>query len=148
MERSLVLRQLDTSWKNHLYTMDHLRSGVGLSGYGQEDPKIVYKQKGMKEFGLMWEGFEDRVTETVFRMEESEDIADSIWAIASTTHEAAPTLQSRAQAQTTTSGEQVNTGEVKKTEPIRNSGVKVGRNDPCPCGSGKKFKNCHARQTA
>jgi preprotein translocase subunit SecA len=145
MERSLVLRHLDTSWKNHLYTMDHLRSGVGLSGYGQEDPKIVYKQKGMKEFGLMWEGFEDRVTETVFRMEESEDIADSIWAIASTTHEAAPTLQSRVQAQPS---EQGSTGEVKKTEPIRNSGVKVGRNDPCPCGSGKKFKNCHARQTA
>jgi preprotein translocase subunit SecA len=146
MERSLVLRQLDTSWKNHLYSMDHLRSGVGLSGYGQEDPKIVYKQKGMKEFGLMWEGFEDRVTETVFRMEESEDIADSIWAIASTTHEAAPTLQSRVQTQA--SAEQGSTGPVKKTEPIRNSGVKVGRNDPCPCGSGKKFKNCHARQTA
>ena len=50
MERSLLLRQLDTSWKNHLYPMDHLRSGVGLGGYGQEDPKIVYKQEGMKEF--------------------------------------------------------------------------------------------------
>ena len=146
MERSLVLRQLDTSWKNHLYAMDHLRSGVGLSGYGQEDPKIVYKQKGMKEFAVMREGFEERVTETVFRMEESEDIADSIYTIASTTHDAAPTLQSRVSSQA--NGEQGSTGEVKKTEPIRNSGQKVGRNDPCPCGSGKKFKNCHARQTA
>ena len=94
----------------------------------------------------MREGFEERVTETVFRMEESEDIADSIYTIASTTHDAAPTLQSRVQNQA--NGEQGNTGEVKKTEPIRNSGQKVGRNDPCPCGSGKKFKNCHARQTA
>jgi preprotein translocase subunit SecA len=55
MERNLVLMQLDTSWKNHLYTMDHLRSGIGLVGYAQEDPKSVYKQEGMKEFRAMWE---------------------------------------------------------------------------------------------
>ena len=48
MERSLVLNQLDVSWKNHLYTMDHLRSTVGLRGYAQEDPKTVYKREGMK----------------------------------------------------------------------------------------------------
>src|SRR5262249_39666836 len=61
MERSLVLMQLDTSWKNHLYTMDHLRSGIGLVGYAQEDPKTVYKQEGMKEFRVMWDGVEDKV---------------------------------------------------------------------------------------
>src|SRR5205823_6333329 len=72
MERSLLLSQLDTSWKNHLYTMDHLRSVVGLHGYAQEDPKTVYKQEGMKEFDAMWEGMQDKVTDSVFRMEEEE----------------------------------------------------------------------------
>src|SRR5204863_4846133 len=76
MERNLVLHQVDTSWKNHLYTMDHLRSGIGLVGYAQEDPKTVYKQEGMKEFKAMWEGVEEKITEMVFRMEESEAFAE------------------------------------------------------------------------
>jgi preprotein translocase subunit SecA len=142
MERSLVLMQLDTSWKNHLYTMDHLRSGIGLVGYAQEDPKTVYKQEGMKEFRVMWDGVEDKVTEMVFRMEESEAFEESIWTIGATTKDAAPTLQAQAAAQQgIASG-----GEPKVTGPIRNRGQKVGRNDPCPCGSGKKYKNCHMRQ--
>ena len=81
MERSLVLHQLDTSWKNHLYQMDHLRSGIGLVGYAQEDPKTAYKREGMKEFRAMWEGVEDKVTEMVFRMEESEAFAETVWRI-------------------------------------------------------------------
>jgi preprotein translocase subunit SecA len=54
VERGLVLEQLDSAWKTHLLSMDNLRSGVGLRGYAQEDPKIVYKREGMKEFRLMW----------------------------------------------------------------------------------------------
>jgi preprotein translocase subunit SecA len=139
MERSLVLNQLDTSWKNHLYTMDHLRSGIGLVGYAQEDPKTKYKQEGMKAFKEMQEALEDRVTDMVFRMEETEAFQESLWAIGATIHEAAPRAAAQAQ-QMTNNGQ----GD-KKTEPIRNRGEKVGRNDPCPCGSGKKYKNCHMR---
>ena len=73
VERSLVLEQLDSSWKSHLLVMDSLRSGVGLGGYAQEDPKIVYKREGMKEFEVMWEGVRDRITEAVFRIEEMGD---------------------------------------------------------------------------
>jgi preprotein translocase subunit SecA len=142
MERSLLLMQLDTSWKNHLYQMDHLRSGIGLVGYAQEDPKTVYKQEGMKEFRTMWDGVEDKVTEMVFRMEESEAFQENIWTIGATTKAAAPTLQSQAAEQPATNAG----GEPKVTDPIRNRGAKVGRNDPCPCGSGKKYKNCHMRQ--
>jgi preprotein translocase subunit SecA len=141
MERSLLLMQLDTSWKNHLYQMDHLRSGIGLVGYAQEDPKTVYKQEGMKEFRAMWDGVEDKVTEMVFRMEESEAFEETIWMIGATSKAAAPTLQAQADQANTNAG-----GEPKVTEPIRNRGKKVGRNDPCPCGSGKKYKNCHMRQ--
>jgi preprotein translocase subunit SecA len=146
MERSLVLHQLDSAWKNHLYQMDHLRAGIGLVGYAQEDPKTVYKQEGMKEFKAMWEGVEDRITEMVFRMEETEGFQESVWRIGAATHQAAPSLTQEMRAQATQ--EMGSTGnDQKKVDPIRNRGQKVGRNDPCPCGSGKKYKNCHMRQT-
>ncbi|MBY0230676.1 MAG: preprotein translocase subunit SecA [Gemmataceae bacterium] len=141
MERSLVLNQLDLSWKNHLYQMDHLKAGIGLVGYAQEDPKTAYKQEGMKEFKAMWEGVEDKVTDTVFRMEQSEAFEETIWLIGETRHEAAPRLHAEAMA-----AQQQQAGqEVKKVETIRNRSEKVGRNDPCPCGSGKKYKNCHMK---
>jgi preprotein translocase subunit SecA len=147
MERSLVLSHLDVSWKNHLYTMDHLRSTVGLRGYAQEDPKTVFKREGMKEFETMWESVQDKITETVFRMEEEEAFQESVWSIGAAIHESAPRPMPQAGMQ----GEQQEAiansqrGD-KKVEPIRNRGERVGRNDPCPCGSGKKYKNCHMRQ--
>jgi preprotein translocase subunit SecA len=140
MERSLVLNQLDASWKNHLYTMDHLRAGIGLVGYAQEDPKTAYKQQGMKAFKEMRDAMEDKVTDLVFRLEDTEGFQESLWQIGATIHEAAPRAAAQIQSQ-----QQGSTGEEKVTDPIRNRGEKVGRNDPCPCGSGKKYKNCHMR---
>ncbi len=143
MERSLLLSQLDSSWKNHLYTMDHLRAGIGLVGYAQEDPKTAYKQQGMKAFKDMQDALEDRVTDLIFRMEETEAFQESLWTIGATIHEAAPSAAMQYQGQQGVA----NNGQAEKvTEPIRNRGDKVGRNDPCPCGSGKKYKNCHMRQ--
>jgi preprotein translocase subunit SecA len=146
MERNLILNRLDTSWKNHLYTMDHLRAGIGLVGYAQVDPKTEYKREGMKEFDAMWEGVQDKVTDSIFRMEEEEGFQESLWTIGATVHESAGPITSRAGI----GGEQdqaiANQQTDKKPEPIRNRGVKVGRNDPCPCGSGKKYKNCHMRE--
>jgi preprotein translocase subunit SecA len=145
MERSLALSQLDQSWKNHLYTMDHLRSSIGLRGMGQMDPKIEYKREGMQEFKSMWEGVHDKVTDSVFRMEEADDFQESaVWTISSARHEAAQRVTAAPAADGTTT----NSAGDKKPEPIRNRGDKVGRNDPCPCGSGKKYKNCHMRATA
>jgi preprotein translocase subunit SecA len=145
MERSLLLSQLDQSWKNHLYTMDHLRSSIGLRGMGQMDPKIEYKREGMQEFKSMWEGVHDKVTDSVFRMEEADDFQESaVWTISSVRHDAAQ----RATAAPAPDGLTTNASGEKKPEPIRNRGDKVGRNDPCPCGSGKKYKNCHMRATA
>jgi preprotein translocase subunit SecA len=146
MERSLVLNQLDATWKNHLYTMDHLRSGIGLVGYAQIDPKTEYKRQGMREFDSMWEGLQDKVSDLVFRMEDdAESFGEAVWSIGAAVHESAgSTIQSmRAQAEQQT---MANTGEGKKQEPIRNRQQKVGRNDPCPCGSGKKYKNCCMRK--
>jgi preprotein translocase subunit SecA len=150
MERSLLLNQLDSAWKNHLYTMDHLRSSVGLMGYAQLDPKTEYKRQGMKEFETMWEGLQDKVSEAVFRMEEAEGFQESLWTIGATIHETAPRAlpqpaegSMRGQQEAAIANSQK--GE-KKPEPIRNKGQRVGRNDPCPCGSGKKYKNCHMRE--
>jgi preprotein translocase subunit SecA len=142
MERSLLLGRLDASWKNHLYTMDHLRSGIGLVSYAQVDPKTEYKRQGMKEFDAMWEGVQNKVTDSIFRMEEEEGFQESLWEIGATVHEAAPRHVANGQGNVSTNA----AGGDKKPEPIRNRGERVGRNDPCPCGSGKKYKNCHMRQ--
>ncbi len=148
MERWLLLNTLDASWKDHLYAMDHLRSGIGLVGYAQVDPKTEYKREGMKLFDGMWEGIQGKVTDLIFRMEEAaEPLAETLWQIGATVHEQAPRLapaagSMRAEQDRAIAGSQQTE---KKPEPIRNRGQKVGRNDPCPCGSGKKYKNCCMR---
>src|SRR6185436_21054664 len=94
LERSLCLARIDDAWKKHLLSMDHLRSGIGLVGYAQVDPKTEYKRVGMKEFDTMWEGLSDKTTDIVFRMEDDEDLAEeSVFVISQMVHEAAPRLQ-------------------------------------------------------
>jgi preprotein translocase subunit SecA len=97
----------------------------------------------MKQFEQMWRGIEDKTTDAVFRMEEAEGFQESLWAIGATIHESAPRMTAASD-----DGLSTNTGEGKKQEPIRNRGERVGRNDPCPCKSGKKYKNCCMRKEA
>lgn len=140
MERALVLQLLDAAWKEHLLGMDHLRSGVGLRGYAQVDPKVEYKREGMRTFERMWEAFGERVTDLVFRMEQlDERFLGSTWSQAEAIHEEAPSADEiTQQQQAAIDGTQAD----RKLEPIRNRAERVGRNSPCPCGSGKKYKNC------
>jgi preprotein translocase subunit SecA len=148
-ERSLVLHFLDEAWKQHLYYMDHLRQGIGLVGYAQKDPKVEYKREGMKAFEQMWTAIGRQVTTTIFRLEDDPGFVGSLWKITSTTHEAPrddfqdPGPQGGGEP---TGGDPVGPPPDKPIEPIRNRGERVGRNDPCPCGSGKKFKNCHMKK--
>jgi preprotein translocase subunit SecA len=151
MERGLLLSRLDAAWKSHLYTMDHLRSTIGLRSYAQLDAKTEYKREGMKEFETMWEGVQDKVTEAVFRMEEDEGFQETLWTIGTAVHESAGSAMQQAASEANIRGQQdaaiANSQKSeKKAEPIRNRGERVGRNDPCPCGSGKKYKNCHMGQ--
>jgi preprotein translocase subunit SecA len=146
MERQLVLQLVDSAWKDHLLAMDHLRSAVGLVGYAQVDPKVEYKREGMKQFEQMWASIGQRVTDLVFRMEQlDEGFVGSTWVETAAVHEAAPTTSqiARDQQQAIENSQ----GETK-IETIRNLGDRVGRNDPCPCGSGKKYKNCCLRARA
>jgi preprotein translocase subunit SecA len=144
MERMLLLQIVDTTWKDHLLVMDRLRSSVGLMGYAQVDPKVEYKREGMKLFEEMWKHIGDRATEYVFKIEQlNEDFVSSTWVETAAIHAEAPGATEefqRSQEQTNASSQ----GDAKP-EPIRNRGQRVGRNDPCPCGSGKKYKNCHMR---
>jgi preprotein translocase subunit SecA len=144
MERSILLQIVDTGWKDHLLAMDHLRSSVGLVGYAQVDPKVEYKREGMKTFEQMWDSVWERVTDLIFRMEQlDEGFVGSTWVETAATHaqaQSASEIARQQQAAIDASG-----GEAA-VETIRNRGQRVGRNDPCPCGSGKKYKNCCMRK--
>ena len=147
MERAVLLQFLDNAWKDHLLAMDHLRSSVGLRGYAQVDPKVEYKREGMRTFDLMWKGIDERVTDIVYRIEQVEDDAlRSTWKETAAIHAAAPsaTLPEPPAAEAS-AAEPSNPDD--HVDPIRNLAQKVGRNDPCPCGSGKKFKNCCGRSS-
>ncbi len=144
MERSVLLQILDNAWKDHLLAMDHLRSSVGLRGYAQVDPKVEYKREGMRTFDLMWKGIEERVTDIVYRIEQVEDDElRTAWRETAAIHaEAAPATRQEPAAADRGPDQPPAAGADQPIEPIRNAGQRVGRNDPCPCGSGRKFKNC------
>ena len=154
-ERALLLEIVDSSWKDHLYYMDHLRQGIGLVSYAQKDPKVEYRREGMKAYDSMWKRIGDQVTSAVFRIEEaSPGFVGSLWRISETRHDSPPDELSGAgfEESSTTSGGPAGPanqpgGEPSAVEPIRNRGERVGRNDPCPCGSGKKYKNCHMKRS-
>ncbi len=152
VERAILLEVLDQSWKEHLYYMDHLRSGIGLVGYAQKDPKVEYKREGMKAFERMWDRIGDQVTSAIFRVAEtaSREFVSSLWDVSSATHappeEADMVAEQRPVAPAGIPLEAPpppEPGAPQQTiDPIRNRLEKVGRNDPCPCGSGKKYKKC------
>ncbi|MFV1968471.1 MAG: SEC-C metal-binding domain-containing protein, partial [Pirellulaceae bacterium] len=144
MERSLLLQIVDAAWKDHLLSMDHLRSSIGLAGYAQMDPKVEYKREGMRLFDTMWTSMGERVTDLIFRMEQlDEEFIGSTWVETSARHEDAQTAAEVANEHE--AAIRANQGEAK-IETIRNRGQRVGRNDPCPCGSGKKYKQCCMRK--
>ncbi len=140
MERALVLQLLDTAWKDHLLAMDHLRSSVGLRGYAQIDPKVEYKREGMRTFEQMWSSVGERTTDLIYKMEQlDESFVGSTWTEAEAIHQDAQSAGEIAQQQQAAiEGTETD----HKPQPFRNRQQRVGRNDPCPCGSGKKFKNC------
>ncbi len=142
MERALVLQILDTAWKEHLLAMDHLRSSVGLRGYAQVDPKVEYKREGMRQFEGMWKSIGEYVTNLIFRMEQlDEGFVGSTWVESEAIHEEHGSEIAR-QQQAAIDGSETTDA---KIEPIRNQEQRIGRNQPCPCGSGKKYKNCCLR---
>ncbi len=146
-ERSLILEVLDTAWKDHLYYMDHVRSGIGLVSYAQKDPKTEYRREGMKAFLEMWKRVGLQVTSAIFRLErESPDFVGSLWEVTSATHDEFHEAPPAEPQQQFDPGDREMPQSSKEppqpVKPIRNFAPQVRRNDPCPCGSGKKYKKC------
>jgi preprotein translocase subunit SecA len=137
-ERDILLRVVDHAWKDHLLALDHLKEGISLRGYGQRDPKQEYKRESYELFQAMKERIEDTATKTIFRLEpvSEEQMAEQRLRRgqpASSSYQfSAPPKEAIARGPKT----------------IVRQGGKVGRNDPCPCGSGKKYKKCHGTRSA
>ena len=136
--RFFLLQSLDRNWKEHLLQMDHLKQGIGLRGYGQRDPKREYKREGYEMF-----------QETLFRMREHVIRALCRLRIRKAVqpedfqHQEQEKLQYGGPKQAESSSESgKEANKEAKKEPVRRSEPKVGRNDPCSCGSGKKYKKC------
>lgn len=148
MERMVLLEIVDSAWKDHLHAMDYLRSAVGTRGMAQLDPKVEYKREGMRLFETLWKSIGDRVTDLVFRVEQlpREFVSTTFVNAREGRGEAPPTAPmgdtARQQQQAI---DQSQAGD-RKVDPIRYRGARVGRNDPCPCGSGKKYKICCLRK--
>ena len=152
MERMVLLEIVDSAWKDHLLAMDYLRSAVGQRGMAQLDPKVEYKREGMRMFEGLWVSIGERVTDLVFRMEQmNEDFVSNTLVETSARHDDADAAAQQVQ-QSDIGQEQTDaidrSGAAQSIETIRNRDEKIGRNDPCPCGSGKKYKSCCLRKRA
>jgi preprotein translocase subunit SecA len=146
LERFLLLNSIDTRWKDHLHAMDGLKTGIGLVGYAQEDPKVRYKIEGHQMFREMLSGVREEVTDQFLKVRfsrEAEEQLGDVWAGASAN--APPELTTGVSAADAgrTDGAPIGSTSEEPLKPIRREEPKVGRNDPCPCGSNKKYKKCH-----
>lgn len=146
LETQIMLQVLDTLWKEHLQNMDQLRQGIGLRAYAQKNPKQEYKRESFELFQQLLENLKHEVTRILYRVEpiseaELEDMERR-------RREAAERQKLKLQHDQISqlSSPEGGGGEAVKTErPYVRTGQKVGRNDACPCGSGKKFKTCHGK---
>jgi preprotein translocase subunit SecA len=178
-ERMVMLSVLDGLWKDHLLSMDHLKEGIGMRGYAQQDPLVAYKKESFEMFETMMLRFQEDTARYLFRMQivgpDGEPFTDA--PVLDRTVPAAPPVDSAAlpapasapreisvptRIPTTTIDALEKEFERKKQKELeaarfagasagsqpqqRNAGSKVGRNDPCPCGSGKKYKKCHGAE--
>ena len=150
MERTVLLTQLDSAWKDHLLAMDHVRSSVNFRSMGQMDPKVEYKREGMKLFEEMWLSIGERMTDVIFRMEAIDsDIVSDSWVenkVVARHDSYDATSELLAEKQADLAAADAAGTEPPRVEAIRNRGERLGRNDPCTCGSGKKYKNCCMRK--
>ncbi|MFO0973289.1 MAG: SEC-C metal-binding domain-containing protein [Phycisphaerae bacterium] len=147
LERYVLLQIYDQAWKDHMHAMDLLKEAIGLRGFAEQDPKIAYKREGFKMFQEMMENIQDRVTSIVFKVRLYDDVqARSAYNIRAAQHAESTNMGFAGQADADRAAAmQAQGSEVKKVETIRREEPRVGRNDPCPCGSGKKYKNCHGK---
>jgi len=133
-ERMIMLQVVDAQWKDHLLAMDHLKEGIGLRGYGQRDPLVEYKRESFDMFETMMDRVEDESLRYLFLMRTPDEEEELIRQY--------QRRKRREQAEM----RMVGGGAMEKPQQVIRK-EKIGRNDPCPCGSGKKYKKCHGAPT-
>jgi len=140
LERFVLVQIYDSTWKDHLYAMDHLKESIFLRAFAEKDPKIEYKQEGYRMFNEMLDTIEDRVTDIIFKVRlEPGTSARNVWNVSRTQHDEVSQFAMAERQRAAATAPQPGQTKVKQ---IRLEHPKVGRNDPCPCGSGKKYKKC------
>src|SRR5262249_4472844 len=170
LERRIILDVVDSQWKDHLLSLDHLKEGIGLRGYGQKDPLVEFKKEAFILFEDMMARIDNETIRYLFNVQvqvegppptesvpqrrptppaASRPFAAAASAAARVAEEPAPPLpafaremERKQQRQEREMQYQTGAAQAEAPKPVR-AGAKVGRNDPCPCGSGKKYKKCH-----
>jgi len=140
-EHGLLLQNIDSHWREHLAAMDHLRQGIHLRGYAAKNPKQEYKREAFELFEAMLDTISREVTQLTLTVQ----IRTEADVEAVTPHDTLSNLQYQHAEFNATAGEDSATTAdpaPAAAPPIQRDGPKVGRNDPCPCGSGKKYKQC------
>jgi len=130
LERRIILDIVDTQWKDHLLTLDHLKEGIGLRGYGQKDPLVEFKKEAFTLFEDMMGRIDTETVRYLFLVQPARP------------EDEAREIERRQRRQQQEMQLQAGAAEAEAPKPVR-TGAKVGRNEPCPCGSGKKYKRCH-----
>ncbi len=137
IEKLILLQVVDSHWKDHLLSMDYLKEGIGLRGYGQKNPLNEYKREGYEMFGHMVEAVKSQVVSSLMRVRVvREDDVERMEAERRKRHE-----QEQLRMKKVAAGQ-----EAEQAQPVRREGDKVGRNALCPCGSGKKYKKCCGKE--
>jgi preprotein translocase subunit SecA len=141
-ERAVMLQSLDTHWREHLAALDHLRQGIHLRGYAQKNPKQEYKREAFELFGELLDRIKREVTQITMTVQiRGEEDVEAV--------EAQPVPANvqfhHADYEEALAGDGEEEEEEPAVQPFIRAGDKVGRNDPCPCGSGKKYKQCHGK---
>jgi preprotein translocase subunit SecA len=147
-ERSLMLQTLDQHWREHLANLDHLRQGIHLRGYAQKNPKQEYKREAFELFSDMLDRIKQDVVRVILtvqvRTQEDVQAVEEPPPVSNVRYQHADFEEALAGPAEGDSDGAVATA-APKTTPFTRAGEKIGRNDPCPCGSGKKYKQCHGR---
>jgi preprotein translocase subunit SecA len=142
-EKAVMLQVLDSMWKEHLASMDYLRQGIHLRGYAQKNPKQEYKREAFEMFTDLLERIKVETVSVISKVQVRAE--DDVAAVEQQRRRSAPVQYHHADATSATAGEEGAGDEESGEQPFVRDGRKVGRNDPCPCGSGKKFKQCHGK---
>ena len=150
-ERAIMLQSLDTHWREHLSALDHLRQGIHLRGYAQKNPTQEYKREAFELFSLLLETIKTDVTKHMMTVQfRNADELEPVQELEAPTNLVYQHPDFTGAPPEAGESEMLDEGEVAvldKAQPFVRGGQKVGRNDPCPCGSGKKYKHCHGKLT-